>query len=150
MSVLEIQKSIARLAGNTKLAEKLEANDEGTVAGKNEVGKTREETVGALRGYWGDEPEKSPTGTTERETKSEALNTAAEKINVEDNHDLLARVFTNLSPASDADKRLIEENFAHGKPGSYVTRSKTLVELTRGLLPKLPCKTGVSSGTRSP
>lgn len=146
----DIQKQIAKLAGNTKLAESLESNDKGTVAGDNQVGKTRQETPGALEGYWGEDPPKAPIGTTERDPRHEALNTAAEKINAEDNHDLLDDIFQNMANASETDKKLIQENFANGKPGSYVTRSKTLVEMTRGLLPKLPCKTGYSSGTRAP
>lgn len=67
--------------------------------------------------------------TTERE-HNEGLSAGAEASNLE-HIDQLDREFTHTDEVRRQGKATIARLFDHGAPGTYVTRSRTLVERTR-------------------
>jgi len=117
-----------------KQAEALEVNT-GSVTGKNPVAPTPEELKGvSLHGHlWGQEPPKDAPAVGLRSPAYETFTDAVEQANKEQNLDLLLRAFTNMSTASSNAKDTVSELLVNGKPGKYVTHSKTLLERVRDL-----------------
>lgn len=81
--------------------------------------------------HWGQDPKNGQPRVGVRSSEYETFTDGAEEINVTDGPELLRRIFTNMEPAADAAKSTIEQNFAHGRRGSYVTHSQTLLEQVR-------------------
>lgn len=118
----------------------LESNIDNEVADTNHTNPTAKETNGmktdeglGINEYrWGEPiPEDKPK-TTERRPDTETLSTSAEEGNNQDNLDMLARSFNQFSESRRNAQEVVKDNLDHGKPGTYVTRSKTLLEKVRG------------------
>jgi hypothetical protein len=113
----------------------LKSNIDREVADTNHTNLTDDETNGMKdKGdyRWGEKIPEDQPGTTARRHDTEVLSTSAEQINNEDNLDLLARSFNQFTEAKRTAQAIVSQNLDNGKPGSYVTRSKTLLEKVRG------------------
>lgn len=118
----------------------IESNIDNEVADTNHTNPTAEETngmqhkdgLGNNEYRWGEPPPEGKAETSSRRGDTESLSTSAEEGNNQDNLDLLARSFNQFAEARHNAQEVIKENLDHGKPGTYVTRSKTLLEKVRG------------------
>lgn len=141
----------AKLANEAESTPKAETDTRGTLesnignetAQTNHTNLTADETVG----MHGDDPlgtntyrwgEKPPVvgqpGTTGRRPDIETVSSSAEQINNQDNLDMLARSFNNFSAARQNAQETVSRNLEHGQPGTYVTRSKTLLDKVKGVV----------------
>ncbi len=112
-----------------------EANDEGTVAGKNEIAAGHGDQKGVpVEGFlWGQEPPKDQPLLGKRSPTHETFTESVEQINRDEQHDLLERAFANFASASATAKAIVAQNLVKGRPGTYVTHTKTLLEKVRDL-----------------
>ena len=100
-------------------------NETETITGKNGIdpGEVLEERK-----------EETPNvALTNGRSENEAFTSAVEKANVARNLDILEELFTNSGEAGRVDRATVKDLFEHGKPGQFVTRSRTLTEQVRGL-----------------
>ena len=120
---------------DTKTKGSLETNVDERIKGVNHVGLNAGEQKGVeLEGYlWGQAPPSGKPLVGKRDPQYETLSTAAEEINKENTGDLLRRAFSQMAPASDTAKSVIEQNFDHGRRGTYVTHAQTLLEQVRSV-----------------
>lgn len=126
---------VANTTSEVETKGSLETNIGDTQKGTNHVqfGPGEQKGVPAEGNMWGQDPPADKPAIGKRSPTHETLSEAGEKINVENGHDLLNRVFTNMPAASDVAKKTIEQNFLHGRRGTYVTRSMTLLEKVRSV-----------------
>lgn len=125
----------AQTTSHVETAGSTETNIDKTVAGKNPIAPDPQDQKGIpLEGFlWGQEPPKGNPLLGMRSPKHETFSTSAEEINKQDNDELLHRAFTNFAEASRVAKATIAQSLVHGKPGTYVTHAKTLIEKARDL-----------------
>lgn len=97
------------------------------------TGMHEEDPLGMVRYRWGEKPPVGQPGTTERRPDMESLSTSAEAGNNQDNLDMLARSFNQFAESRHNAQETVSRNLDHGKPGEYVTRSKTLLEKVKGV-----------------
>ncbi len=141
------QEKVANEADSTPKADattegSLDSNIDNEVAQSNHTNLTAEETpgmhgkdpLGTNTYRWSEKPPvEGKAETTSRRDDIESLSSSAEKINNEDNLDMLARSFNQFAEAKRNAQEVVSENLDHGKPGEYVTRSKTLLDKVKGV-----------------
>lgn len=125
----------AQVTSHVETAGSTETNVDKTVAGKNPIAPDPRDQKGIpLEGFlWGQEPPKGNPLLGKRSPTHETFTSSAEEINKQDNDELLHRAFTNFAEASRVAKATIAQNLVNGKPGTYVTHAKTLIEKARDL-----------------
>lgn len=143
MSLHHLQQAVAKMQG-IKLAQSADANpgrleaNEKSIGGTNHVNRAASETVGmdgSPKGYrWSQELPPDQPSTSGRTPGLETLTESAEAGALDENLTMLKRLFTNDGADRAADQELIAKSFVHGKPGQYVTRSKTLLEKVGSVL----------------
>jgi hypothetical protein len=134
------QEKLANETSDVETEGSLDSNIDRSTVETNHVNQTAEETNGmtgkdplGMNTYrWGEKAPEDQPGTSGRRHDAETLSTSAEEINKEDNLDLLARSFNQFTEARRNAQSVVSQNLDHGKPGSYVTRSKTLLEKVQG------------------
>lgn len=139
------KEKLANEAGSTEAdidtGGSIESNIDNEVAQTNHTNPTAEETNGmhgddplGMNSYrWGEPPPTDKPGTTERRADTETLSSSAETGNNQDNLDMLARSFNQFAESRSNAQEVVSKNLDHGTPGSYVTRSKTLLEKVKGV-----------------
>jgi hypothetical protein len=120
-----------------KKADAPENNEADTLIGTNHINQAPSETNGMDGGPTGymwsqDIPPDAPS-TSGRTPGLETLHSGAEKIVHDETIGMLRRAFTNYQEAAKTDREQMSELLVNGKPGTYVTRSKTLLTSVRDL-----------------
>ena len=120
-----------------KKADAPENNEADTLIGTNHINQAPSETNGMDGGPTGymwsqDIPPDAPS-TSGRTPGLETLHSGAEKIVHDETIGMLRRAFTNYQEAAKTDREQMSDLLVNGKPGTYVTRSKTLLTSVRDL-----------------